>query len=85
MVAVSMTGARIVNRNSERRRSPRALYTPLDASHRESAAALVVGSRAIEVAEDRPEALRCYISSLRGAIDEAKKSCGSDLFLKIGR
>jgi hypothetical protein len=67
-----MTGARSVNWNAERRRSPRALYTPLDASHPESAVALVVGSRAIEVAEDGAEALRRYVSSLRAAIDEAK-------------
>jgi tryptophan synthase alpha chain len=33
---------------------------------------VIVGSRAIEVAEDGPERLRRYVSSLRTAIDEAR-------------
>ena len=32
---------------------------------------IVVGSRAVEVAEDGPEALRAYVGSLRAAIDSA--------------
>ena len=43
--------------------------------HARAAAALadgiVVGSRAVEVAEDGPEALRAYVGSLRAAIDSA--------------
>jgi len=38
----------------------------------EIADGVIVGTRAVEVAEDGPDALRGYVSSLREAIDEAK-------------
>ena len=57
--------------------SPTSRSTPASASRRpntparprRSSTAIVVGSRAVEVAEQGPDALRDYVASLRSALD----------------
>ena len=63
--------------SSARARSPTCRSTPASASRRPSRRAprptladgVVVGSRAVEVAEEGPQALRDYVAGLREALD----------------